>query len=570
MNKKLYLTVFLFAFLFFNVGDVFSANISIDSGKSNVVENQKFTATAYIDTQGVRINNAEGTIFFPKDLLEVESINIIGSIFSIWVEQPTFSNTSGTISFNGGVPTPGYIGSKGIVASVLFKAKKEGIANVSFSSVSIYANDGLGTNVASSNRDGFILNITPYKGAETDEEIIVSDKLPPSPIITSIEMPDPEAWYSLNKATFSWNLPEKVTAVQVLFNNLPNSTPNINYSPPIDQKTVTDLSDGIRYLHVRFKNSAGWGKTSHRKIKIDNTGPTDLNIISSLSKDDLVLLKISSQDKTSAVVKYKISIDGILDKEIVVSSDKTDVTLSPQKNGNHEVGIIAYDRAGNLSEKNIVVKFPLVNSPEIIRYSESITKREKIEIVGVSYPNTDVKIWLQSEKENPKSYIVKTLSDGTFSFLSDPIEKTGLTSFWVEAIRSKDVVSLSTEKYFVQVNKTAFVRTSLLTIEILSVFIPTLLLIIILIYLTLHAYHRLNKTRKRLMMDLKETESDAHKIFRIIKEDAKESVKIFNNKEIKSKLTKDEKEVINSLAKDVEEAEEYFTKRIKNIEKKDI
>ena len=28
--------------------------------------------------------------------------------------------------------------------------------------------------------------------------------------------------------------------------------------------------------------------------------------------------------------------------------------------------------------------------------------------------------------------------------------------------------------------------------------------------------------------------------------------------------------VINSLAKDVEEAEEYFTKRIKNIEKKDI
>jgi hypothetical protein len=76
--------------------------------------------------------------------------------------------------------------------------------------------------------------------------------------------------------------------------------------------------------------------------------------------------------------------------------------------------------------------------------------------------------------------------------------------------------------------------------------------------------------RRRLLLDLEQTESEAHKIFRILKDDVKESITIFNNKEIQEKLTQDENNTINTLSKDVEEAEEYFAKRIKNIEEKDL
>jgi serine/threonine-protein kinase RIO1 len=72
------------------------------------------------------------------------------------------------------------------------------------------------------------------------------------------------------------------------------------------------------------------------------------------------------------------------------------------------------------------------------------------------------------------------------------------------------------------------------------------------------------------MIDLEQTEGEAHKIFRIMKEDIKEITKIFKRKEIKDKLTKCDQDTIDSVSRDVEEAEEYFTKRIKSIEQKDL
>jgi hypothetical protein len=569
MRKKLFLRVFLFLLLFFIGKNALAADIFCATSKTNVVENQVFTVSVYTDTKGISINSIESVFSFSKDFISVESINNTGSIFSIWVQPPVFSNAIGTISFNGGVPTPGYFGNKGKVLDISFKAKKAGIAQISFASASIYANDGLGTDVVSSKR-GISINITPYQGAGTEEKTIISDKLPPSPIITSSEMPDPEAWYSLNSATFAWKLPPKIITTQILFGFRPDSTPTVNYTPPIKEKKINDFSDGIRYLHVRFKNSAGWGKTAHRKIKIDNTAPTDIKMTSNKTEDDLMSLKIEAKDATSGIEKYKISIDGNFALETVAENNQAEAILPAVNKGDHEINITAYDRASNLSEEVFVVNFPEFKPPVITKYSESIVRGEKIEVLGSSYPNIDVRIWLQSEGNEPKNYIVKTLNDGTFSFTSDFIETVGLTSFWAEAMMSENVISPPSEKYFTTVNKPAYIKVSILTIRILVVTIPALLLLIIIIYIIYHAYHKLRKMRRRLLLDLEQTESEAHKIFRILKDDVKESITIFNNKEIQEKLTQDENNTINTLSKDVEEAEEYFAKRIKNIEEKDL
>lgn len=569
MKKNLFfitLSSFLLVFIF---QIAFAADVFTSSDKTTVIENQTFTVTVNTNTKGAYVNSIESLISFPKDLLEVQSVSTAGSVFSIWVEQPNFSNLNGTVSFNGGVPTPGFSGARGKVLSILFKAKKVGTANISFSSASIYANDGMGTNITE-NKTGVSINITPYKGAETEEEVMTSDKLPPSPVITSLEIPDPEIWYAVNSATFSWNLPAKVTATQILFGFRPESTPTVTYAPPIKEKKINDLSDGIRYIHVRFKNSAGWGKTAHRKIKIDNTAPTNIEMVSLKTEDDLMSLKIKADDATSGIGKYKILIDGDFAIEVVAENNETAVVLSPVNKGEHEVNIIAYDRAGNLSEKIFVVGFPEFKAPIITKYPESIVRGEKIEVLGYSYPNTDVRIWLQSEGDELKNYIVKTLADGTFSFESDFIETVGLTSFWAEALMSENVVSSPSEKYFTTVNKPAYIKISILTLRILAVTIPALILLIIIIYMIYHAYHKLRKMRRRLLVDLEQTEGEAHKIFRILKDDVKDSMNIFKNKEIQEKLTPSDNDTIESLAKDVAEAEEYFTKRIKNIEKKDF
>ncbi len=549
----------------------YAASMLLVPDTHTVSVNNIISVKVLINTENKSINNMDANIQFPLDLLEVVSVIKNSSIFTLWVEEPSFSTPPDSITFNGGLPTPGYNGQSGYVATINFKAKKQGTASIIFTDGAIRENDGMGTDVTS-DKKGTTIIILPYKGAITTEEIIASDKLPPSPIITSIEMSDPEMWYSLNKATFSWNLPEKVTAVQILFDHSPESTPTIIYNTPIKEKGITDLGDGVHYLHVRFKNSAGWGKTTHRKIKMDTTPPIILNVASSITKDELISLKINSKDLTSGVNKYKISVDGVSILETIAKDGNSEINLPHMNSGNHEISVIVYDKTGNLSEKIFTTKFPKIKAPEITKYTESIIKGQKIEISGTSYPNTNVRIWLQLENNDLKSYIIKTLDDKTFSFTSDSIDKTGLTSFWVEVLRTNtnDAISPSSDKYFVVVNKTPFVKISLATIEILTYVIPIFLLIVLLIYLIIHAYHRLKKMRRKLIVDLEQTESESHKIFKILKEDAKHSLKIIEENELNKKLLDNENKILNKLSKDIEEAEEYFTKRIESIEKKDL
>ena len=566
--KKVSLIIFIFTLLFCNKV-VFAADIYFSSNKVNVTENQNFTTSIYIDTKGVNINNSEAIISFPNDLLSVESINTSGSIFSIWVEQPHFSNTTGTISFNGGIPTPGYNGAKGKILNIIFKTKKAGTAVLSFLSANIYANDGMGTDVTNTKSDTTI-NLNPYTGATTNDQIISSDQISISPVVTSPEITNPEDWYSINKVTLLWGVPSGVTAVQLLFNNNPTSIPSVTYSPAINTKTINDLSDGVHYFHIRFKNASGWSKTAHFKIKIDTIPPMNLSITPSINPDDLVALKITAVDSLSNIGKYKISLDGIFIEEVTAKDNSANIILPPEKSGNHEISVIAYDRAGNISEKILTFEFPKIKAPEITNHTEAIKKGGTISIAGISYPNTDIRIWIQSENDELKNYTVRTLGDKTFTFKSDAIDSVGLTSFWVEALRTKDVISAPSDKYFVSVNQTEFVKTSLVTIEVLSLLIPIILLILFLIYMSYHGYHRIKRLRRKLLSDLDQTETEAHKIFKIINEDVKQLLKTFDSKKTRIKLSEENIETLDTLSKDIKEAENYFTKRIENIEEKDL
>lgn len=546
---------------------VFAADARVALDKSTVEENQTFTVTIFTDTKGVSINNIEGNLSFPNQLVSVESVSTSSSIFSLWVEQPTFSNTNGTLSFNGGIPTPGYNGSNGKVISIVFKAKKAGVAQLAFSSLNIYANDGLGTNVTSLS-SGNSITITAHQIPKT--ETVVSGDLPPLPSVTSIDRPDPERWYMIHSALFSWNVPIEVTSVQLSFNTSPESTPIVTYTPPINHKEITDIQDGVHYFHVRYQNAFGWGKIAHRKIMVDNTAPSRVHFESSITPNSLMTLNISSEDKTSGVSTYTISVDGVLAVEIPAENGSTTIVLPPLPQGEHTVSVTAYDRAGNHTDYADTLSFPKIKTPTILAYPESITKGESIAIEGTSYPDTDVRIWIQYENEEAKSYSVRALHDATFTFTSEPIGKDGLVSLWVENIINGQIAGESSQKYFVIVEKTAVAKASMWATQVLSLAIPVLILLLVLIYLALHGYYRIHRLRKRLKLDLADTNAGTHKGFRILAEDAKNITRIFDRQEIKSKLQKEDAETIELLTKDIEEAEKYFSARLKSIEKEDL
>lgn len=67
---------------------------------------------------GDAINAAQGTLRYDPSQLRIESVRTGGSIFRFWQTQPTVDASRGTITFVGGLPTPGYDGTDGLLFTV--------------------------------------------------------------------------------------------------------------------------------------------------------------------------------------------------------------------------------------------------------------------------------------------------------------------------------------------------------------------------------------------------------------------------------------------------------------------
>jgi hypothetical protein len=154
LNKKFIFSFIVFSFLALSLSfgpkAALASMLYFSPSSGNQTAGNILNVSVYVNTQGKAINNAEASIRFPTALLEVVSISKSGSIFTLWVEEPRFSNSAGTISFNGGLPTPGFTGSAGRVVTIAFRVKSAGSASLLFTSGAVRANDGLGTDVLSS------------------------------------------------------------------------------------------------------------------------------------------------------------------------------------------------------------------------------------------------------------------------------------------------------------------------------------------------------------------------------------------------------------------------------------
>ncbi|MEZ4104338.1 MAG: cohesin domain-containing protein [Candidatus Paceibacterota bacterium] len=108
-----------------------AATLSVTPSTGVYQINKLFTASITVNTGGKSINAAEGTLKFNPQHLSVVSIDKSASIFNLWVTEPTFSNSAGTITFSGGKPS-GYSGASGNIFNVTFKTLSANSAKVSF------------------------------------------------------------------------------------------------------------------------------------------------------------------------------------------------------------------------------------------------------------------------------------------------------------------------------------------------------------------------------------------------------------------------------------------------------
>ncbi len=138
--------------LFFGVFDQVAeaATLSFAPASGSYTVGNTFAVAVRVSSTDQAMNAASGAIAFSNNKLEVVSLSKSGSIFNLWVQEPSFSNSTGMVSFEGIVLDPGFTGANGKIITVNFRVKSAGTAPISFSSGSVLANDGAGTSILKS------------------------------------------------------------------------------------------------------------------------------------------------------------------------------------------------------------------------------------------------------------------------------------------------------------------------------------------------------------------------------------------------------------------------------------
>ncbi len=366
--------VSLCAFFAFTHQAFAATTMYLSPATGSFAPNATFTVNVDISTTTDKPANAiSGTVSFPKDLLEVTSTSTAGSIVTLWVANPTYSNTAGTVHFEGVIVNPGYNGSAGKIVSITFKAKASGSASVTFPSGSILANDGLGTNILT----GFGSGKYTITGSEVPSPTPTPTPtptpvvgVPAAPVITSSTHPDQNAWVSNNNVSFAWKLPAGTTGVNILADHNPLTDPGTTSDGNFSTYDYTNVDDGVWYMHVKFRNVNGWGPTSHYKFQIDTVAPKSFDVESLDGKDVTVAnprLSFFTDDATSGVDHYVVKINGV-DVAHVAAADMAQgstYTLPTQTSGDKAVEVDAVDKAGNIMSSKVAftVTLPATEQP---------------------------------------------------------------------------------------------------------------------------------------------------------------------------------------------------------------
>jgi len=155
MAKTLkYLALGFTAFFFFAIGGLpnasQAASLSLSPASGVTTVGTPFTVTVLLGTEGITANAVDVALSFPADKLTVSGISTANSVLSLWVHEPSYSNTSGLISFTGGAPRPGFNGSALVLVTITFIPKVVGSSTVMITNSSVLSGDGTGTELLKS------------------------------------------------------------------------------------------------------------------------------------------------------------------------------------------------------------------------------------------------------------------------------------------------------------------------------------------------------------------------------------------------------------------------------------
>lgn len=561
----------LMLFSVYSVTHASGASLYLSPSANSSKIGQSFTATVFVSSAEQAMNAAQGTISFPADKLSVVSLSKSGSVVSLWIQEPSFSNSSGTVSFEGIVLNPGFTGSAGKMISINFKAKAAGDAVVSFSSGSILANDGKGTGILSGfgNARFNIESGVSAPAPPISTTPASSAKTPPAPMVYSSTHLNPNEWYNVSNLKFSWTITQDITGVSFLINDNPLSNPGSISDGLISEKQFKNIGEGVGYFHLRLRNASGWGAISHFKFNIDTEVPTDFTMDFS-SKEEMLehglKIKFSVNDNLSRINRFEVKINN--EEALSFLDNESRIYDLPILNpGKHTIVVKAFDNAGNFVADFKEIEIEALNPPEIKDYSSNLTIESFLVVKGSTYLGASLEIWVQKNTEIPVSHKMKADEFGNFVFIDEHKSETGVYKLWVEAVNELGFKTEKSKEIFITVQESNLSRLKSVVKDLMVVISILVSSVLLLFFFTLFMFKKIKLSKRKLRKEVDEAEDSLTKTFHSLSVDASKKFKKIDKIKSKRNLTKEEKEIRRKFRKNLKNAEKLIRKEIEDIEK---
>ncbi len=555
--------IFFLMFLFVvSTKIVSAADLTLFPSSGTYGVGSTFSMIVYVSGNSGSINGISGGITFSNDTLELTSISKSGSILPMWAEEPTFSNATGKVSFEGVISNTGFNGSEGKVVTLNFKAKNAGTGSVTLTSGSVLANDGNATNVLGAL--GFAsFNITG--GEDTSESAPKSSGI--TPVIVSSSYPDSSKWYNKKEASFEWNLPASATAIRTLYDEKEVSKPTKVYDPPIDNRSFTVDADGVNYMHVQFRTPSGWGTVYNYKFQIDTENPESLKAsfpdgIVTTNPTPAVL--VLAEDKVSGIASISMSVDGG-DEQIYTVDPSHLYRVPKQSAGQHTLVVTAFDGAGNKSSVSLDYTIQSISVPVIIEYTKNVELGKDLRIAGTTYPQSTVDIVLTGRDGISQSETTTSDNNGIFKLTWSKEMETGVYEMKARAVDSKGASSDYTDEKIIVVEYIAFIRFGIFVMNWLSLILILIISIVAIVATFWFSLTSFARWKRKIHRTLLEAENTLKANVEGLRKDTEEFQEILLKAKKTRKLNKNEEMMLKKFKKRLEITEKEIENKLEAI-----
>jgi len=556
-----YKIIFVLALFVLVPFSVDAASLYFSPSSNSPAVGSTFTVSIFAGSSDQAMNAASGVVSFQWDKMEVVSLSKTGSVFSLWAEEPSFSNSAGTVSFEGIVLNPGFTGPSGKILTITFRAKREGQANLSFSSGSVLANDGSGTNILSDLRMT-VLTLTNQQEIQT-----TAGEIRNTLGITSSTHGDQTKWYVNNTPEFSWELPPGTLEARTLIGKSSMSVPTVSYTPAISKKKVDELPDGIYYFSLQVRTAAGWSDVSRYRVNVDTIPPKPFSITfphGNKGFEPQPIILFNTTDGESGISHYNISI-GDNDKleRVAPVALNNQYVLPSQYPGTYTLSVTAVDNAGNTRSASSEFTIEGIDAPTITYYPDKIESGDIVKIRGMTYPNADISIYIREGDKIIGEEYTKSNALGDFVLVVSKRLDFGTYTFTARVTDDKGAKSNETSPLTIEVSSKFISGLIDNVLNYLSALILALLVLGGIALVGVRLWFKIPNTIRRMRREAQEAEKISERAFHVLRKDIKTHIERL--KAVKRKLTVEEVVFLEQFEKDLGEAEDIVTKEIQDI-----